>query len=80
MDQAAGDTGYEELVGYLEVHDVINLFLARLEHDTQFLRLRDRSRKTIKDETGAVHGSVSKYTQQAEGKDRKWDLCASYSK
>src|SRR5882762_1636924 len=58
VDQAAGDTRYEELVGYLKLHDVIDLFLARLEHDVQFLRLGDRSRKTIKDETGVVHRSV----------------------
>lgn len=53
VHEAAGDTGDEERVIYLELDGVLERFLRLLQHFVELLRLGDGSWETIEDETAA---------------------------
>lgn len=47
MNETAGDTGDEQLVGNDEFDDGVELLLAGFEHGVKFLSLWDRARETV---------------------------------
>lgn len=48
VNETAGDTRNEELVGDDEFDNRIELLFARFQHGVEFLSLRGRARKTVK--------------------------------
>ena len=51
MNEAAGNTRDEQLVGDHELDDRVELLLPRLKHGIKLLSLRDRPREPVEDET-----------------------------
>lgn len=51
VDETAGDTGDQELVLDVELHDSVELLLAVSQHAIKLLRLRNSTGETIQDKS-----------------------------
>ena len=66
VDEAAGNTSNEELVGNHKLDGGVDLLLAAVQHLVELLGLDDRARETVEDETARNHVNKLKYTMQMQ--------------